>query len=466
MTSTIEKQFNYKKLLDRFPLITDIYKKCKRFTSSLFNSYGKINYDNVYAIGDIHGDYNALKQILLFIKCIINDNGIIKWNPLAINICIVQVGDILDGYRPGIEISENYKSRDIDIINLLLSLNDEAKQYNSRIILLYGNHEINGLFNIIDDIKLSNYQYSIKNYTIENAVEFNKRMNLLKDRILCEYHSVAIVNDYIFCHSGLILKIIKNLLELFEIPFNEYIQLEDKDKLYLINICATGLLNFILTNGTKTDEYINQYKYILLQLFQHREYKKIIYPIKDLNLIDKNMLKNNTNASNMLLNTKGMVIGHNIILNYKINNLENILYGIDNKISEGFGDINDYYQILKIEKDKEPEIINVLNYKFNKDNTIQKSFFDLSTHKTDLDKKVDETESESLLVQFSDNKSIKKVVSDFESEHNQSSSEKKVVDVLKKDHIQSHSSEQPDSQYTLQSPPPSPRIRFISIEDN
>ena len=380
--SYTDKQFNYKKFLNDFPLITDIYKKCNKYSTSIFNSYEKLNFDTVYAIGDIHGDYNALKQILLHIKCIIIDNGIIKWNPLAINTCIIQVGDILDGYRPGIKISEKYISRDIDIINLLLSLNDEAQQYNSKIILLYGNHEINGLFNIIDDIKLNNYKYSIRNNSIDDAIKFNKQIKLLKDRILCEYHSVVIVNNYIFCHSGIILKIIKKLLQLFEISFNEYLQLQDKDKLYLINICATGLLNFILTNGSTTDKYINQYKYILLQLFQHREYKDIIYPIKDLNPINKFILKNNARTSNVLLNTKGMVIGHNIILNYKINNLDNILYGIDNKISEGFGEINDYYQILKIEKDEKPEIINILNYKFNQQNLITQ-FDNKTINKTD-----------------------------------------------------------------------------------
>lgn len=402
--SYIDKQFNYKNFLNNFPLITDIYKKCNKYKSSMFNSYEKIKFDTVYAIGDIHGDYNALKQILLHIKCIIIDNGLIKWNPLAANTCIIQIGDILDGYRSGIEVSEKYKSRDIEIINLLLSLNDEAQQYNSKIILLYGNHEINGLFNNIDDIKLNNYKYSIKNNSIENALEFNKQIKLLKNRILCEYYSVVIVNNYIFCHSGIILKIIKKLLQLFEISFNEYLQLQDEDKLYLINICATGLLNFILTNGSSTDKYINQYKYILLQLFQHREYKNIIYPIINLNPIDRFLLKHNVNASNTLLNTKGMIIGHNIILNYKINNFDNILYGIDNKISEGFGKINDYYQILKIEKDKEPEIINVLNYKFNQHNLITQ--FDNKilnkTDKIDLNTEKDkENNDENLLISSS-----------------------------------------------------------------
>lgn len=366
-----DKQFNYIHFLNEFPLITDIYKKCNIYKNSIFKTYGKFNFENVYAIGDIHGDYNALKQILLYINCIIIENGFIKWNPLIKNTCIIQVGDILDGYRPGIEITSKYKSRDIDIIKLLLSLNDEAEQYNSKIILLYGNHEINGLFNNIDDIKLTNYRYSIKNNTLEEATEFNKQLKLLKDRILCEYFSVVIVNNYIFCHSGIILKIIKDLLQLFEISFSEYLQLQDKDKLFLINMCATGLLNFILTNEVKTDEYINQYKYILLQLFQHREYQNIIYPIQDLHPIDKQILKNNVNASNVLLNTKGMVIGHNIILNYKINKLENILYGIDNKISEGFGYINDTYQILKIEKNKEPIIITIPNENFKESINIQ-----------------------------------------------------------------------------------------------
>lgn len=45
-----------------------------------------------------------------------------------------------------------------------------------------------------------------------------------------------------------------------------------------------------------------------------------------------------------------------------------IFGGIDVKISEGFGEnkVNEIFQILKIEKDKDPEIIDIPNKNYKK----------------------------------------------------------------------------------------------------
>ena len=99
-----------------------------------------------------------------------------------------------------------------------------------------------------------------------------------------------------------------------------------------------------------------------MKVFNNREYESIVHEIKHLSSFKKIKLLNNMNETNLILNAKGMIIGHNTITKCKINHYNN-LWGIDAKISEGFGEdkINAIFQILKIEKDKDPEVISIPN---------------------------------------------------------------------------------------------------------
>ena len=349
-------------------LIKNIYKKCNKYTNSIFNNYDKTEYDTVYAIGDIHGDYETLLQILEYIKCIIykkeNNKNKIHWNPKCINTCLIQTGDILDGYRKGVSIKKEFVSKDIKIIKLLLRLSEECLKYNSKVILIYGNHEISALYRLIDDIKLKNYNYTILNPSIENIKIYNKKLKSIQEQIVCNYHTICIVNSYIFCHSGFIFKIILNLLSVFRIKKESFLNLQTSDKLFLINICALGLLEYILS-GKVHKQFIKQLQNILIKVFNNREYQDIINDINELTAANKIKLLTNINESNIILNTKGMIIGHNVIMKYKINNYNN-LWGIDVKLSEGFGKeiINETFQILKINKGQNPEIVNIPNKNF------------------------------------------------------------------------------------------------------
>lgn len=347
-------------------LIKDTYKKCNKYTNSIFNNYDKIEYDTVYAIGDIHGDYETLIQILEFINCIKKIDNKFHWNPKCKNTCLIQTGDIIDGYRYGVSIHKNFESKDLKIIKLLLRLSEECLQYNSRVILIYGNHEISAFYRLIDNIKLKNYNYTIINPSIEKIKIYNKKLRNLEEQILCNYHTICIVNNYIFCHSGFILKIILNLLSIFKIKKENFLNLNTSDKLFLINICALGLLQYILS-GKVNKKFIKQLQNILIKVFNNREYQDIINDINTLSAASKIKLLTNINETNLILNTNGMIIGHNVIMKYKINNYNN-LWGIDVKLSEGFGKniINETFQILKIKKDDQPEIINIPNKYFKK----------------------------------------------------------------------------------------------------
>ena len=356
------KQIQKDDILNNY-LINDIFYKCKKYKNSIFETYDKYNYDTVYAIGDIHGDYDALIKILNKINCIIkekNNEFEYKWNPKIKNTCIVQVGDIMGGYHDFSHkhvISKTYIPKEIKIIKFLLKLSEEALQYNSRIILLYGNHEIDVFFSMIDKIKMNTINDK-KNIIFK---DFSK----IKEEILCNYHSVCIVNSYLFCHAGIILKIIQKLMFLFNIDKEQFIELKQSDKLFLINVCVVGLLNSLLTNKIKKDN-IENIKQNIYNIFNNREYSKF-------RLIDQKLKENLTNTiklsinkhileTKQLYNIKGIIIGHNKTSDFVIHKYNDV-YDIDVKISEGFGtDIkNEYNQILKIIRNNKPEVINVLN---------------------------------------------------------------------------------------------------------
>ena len=82
MNNNYDIQFNNSfdhNLILNHNLIKDTYKKCNKYANSIFNTYDKTEYDTVYAIGDIHGDYNALIKILKHIDCIVKDEEFIPF---------------------------------------------------------------------------------------------------------------------------------------------------------------------------------------------------------------------------------------------------------------------------------------------------------------------------------------------------------------------------------------------------
>ena len=72
MTSTSSKPFlkNYSNFTN-----INIDQKC-----SEYKNLNKEMYDHVFAIGDIHGDYNAIISILIGINCIISRSSNQKFN--------------------------------------------------------------------------------------------------------------------------------------------------------------------------------------------------------------------------------------------------------------------------------------------------------------------------------------------------------------------------------------------------
>ena len=280
-----DKQSFDSKYLDQI-FSKDLDEKCTLATNNEV-------YSLVYSIGDIHGDYQAFHTIITRLinsenkPVILYDEHTKKyyWNSEVSNICIIQTGDIIDGVRQknlSPDYYEKYQNDDLKIIDIMLTLKEEAdsKPNNNKVILLYGNHEIENIFNIINikDLNYNNYLISdksklseidfctfdinpedwktnkekpnevdFKNYQVckmkignfsinfkdvklyDNSEEninnyiYNKNLithrfnyiHKLKDRILCNYQTYAIVNGYLFCHSGFISSFVEKLFNIY-----------------------------------------------------------------------------------------------------------------------------------------------------------------------------------------------------------------------------------------------------------
>jgi len=98
-----------------------------------------MNFNRIVSIGDIHGDFKIFKRILYMCK-VIDKRG----NWIGGETYVIQLGDTLDGKRPGVRISKTYlqESGELEIILYILMLDSQAKLTGGRVISILGNHEL------------------------------------------------------------------------------------------------------------------------------------------------------------------------------------------------------------------------------------------------------------------------------------------------------------------------------------
>jgi hypothetical protein len=222
----------------------------------------------IVAIGDIHGDLEALFSILLRAE-IINIEG--KWQ--ATDTFVVQTGDIMDkgrnitmlkrvGVRPDLNddpqvhpqyvdydiidkegniktISDHvetfnlpfgYEGDEIIIYKFLADLNTQAISGhfgNSRVLLCCGNHEVSNVIEYIDD----NYHHAITYGYIHpmdallfGGPDYPKRRELLTvgtgllaRKLGCMLKVIVVIGDFIFCHGGLNLNTFRDIHTISEL---------------------------------------------------------------------------------------------------------------------------------------------------------------------------------------------------------------------------------------------------------
>jgi hypothetical protein len=139
-----------------------------------------------------------------------------EWNPESKNVCVVIIGDILDGVRTESYLADmkpsNYKPQiEIKIFRFLNSLMEKAQEYNSRLIKLLGNHEINNISPFYGDF-VNKYIFN-ENKGFSNYYRGCTRFNVFNkgkigfDLIMKNGNGIIVkVNNNIFVHGQLAMK--------------------------------------------------------------------------------------------------------------------------------------------------------------------------------------------------------------------------------------------------------------------
>ena len=137
----------------------------------------------LYALGDIHGDYDRMIRLLRAAQLIDAQNA---WS--ARDSVLVVTGDMIDkGPRP------------VEVIRFLASLRKSAPQFGSEVIVLAGNHEAEFLAGLngeksaafVDDLR----QAGLK---AEDVAACRGDVG----KFLCSLPFAARVGDWFFCHAG------------------------------------------------------------------------------------------------------------------------------------------------------------------------------------------------------------------------------------------------------------------------
>jgi Calcineurin-like phosphoesterase len=144
---------------------------------------------DVYALSDVHADYDRLVNLLAavnLISSVTSDPATVDWT--GGKSILVITGDIIDKWKDSLKV-----------IALVQTLEQKAAMKGGRVIVTMGNHEAEFLANPND------------NKTLEFANEL-KRAGLKPSKVancegdiglfLCQLPIAVRVNDWFFCHAG------------------------------------------------------------------------------------------------------------------------------------------------------------------------------------------------------------------------------------------------------------------------
>ena len=284
------------------------------------------NYNNnkIVAIGDIHGDYYIFIELLKMAKVINSD---LKW--MGKDTFVIQLGDTLDGKRPDINIDSKYlkTTGEIEITNLILNLDKQAKKQGGRVISILGNHELYPYYYYND--KSFNDKY-VKTSDLENYKKLYKvsRFKYYKPgygdgaKLLGQTRPLIIqLGKFIFCHGSLN----KEFLELcIKNNLKKTINSNFVDITKLNKIVSDWLIG----NTKKVPFFINSSDNINPLFNRNLTNPKSLNKTECINLVDSVLQYFN--------NGQYLVMGHSTHKN--INTLcDNKVYRTDIAISRAFG---------------------------------------------------------------------------------------------------------------------------------
>ena len=274
------------------------------------------NNNRIIAIGDIHGDLEIFIELLKLAKVIDS-----KLNWIGKSTYIVQVGDTLDGVRPGIKYDNNYLNTpyELKIMKFILKLDSQAKKDSGRVISILGNHELYPYYFYKDKtfqkeyVKKADYKEYKKKYKISRD-DFYYPGKGIGAKIFGRTRPLILqLGQCIFCHGSLN----KTFLDMYT-----------KDGKFNINEVNKQTRDWFTGKRLKPPKYINE--------------SDEVNPLFNRDLTDPDMMtnKNCDKLVNPLFkyftNAKCIIMGHST--HKSISPLcNNKLYRIDIAISRAFG---------------------------------------------------------------------------------------------------------------------------------
>ena len=286
-------------------------KVCSKFPKCSINKV-----DRIIAVGDIHGDFDALLASLYDGK-VIDETG--KW--IGGNTIVVQVGDILDKGGRGKE-DETLKVDDSEwrIICYIEELQKMAFNDGGYVCLLLGNHEV---MNLKGDFRYTTRATMEYFGGLEGRTEAFRPGGIIFQKLACMTNGIIKIGSWVFVHAGLIPEALEDY--------------NNKDGLHSLN---TDLRDYLLGNLNQEDEKYNK----LMNLFSNNE--GIIWTRAfgreeaDCKLLDR--------ALSMELlqipgkpKSGGLIVGHTPQMYDNISGkCNNKLFAIDRGMSKAFGEEN------------------------------------------------------------------------------------------------------------------------------
>ena len=266
--------------------------------SYIINSNFKTN-GPIIAFGDLHGDWNSTINLLLKAN-LIKKGPFGRWVWTGKNTFLVQVGDQVD--RKSRSNSNKDEASELKIMKFMDQLHKQAVKENGAVLSLIGNHE---LMNTLGDFSYASPE-SIKSFGDKEGIgrleAFRPGGWLAKYMANNRYSNVR-VNDWLFIHGGINLKVAEN---------------------YSLNEINYLIREYLLGNISKDDPKVD---------FLLHDNQSIFW---DRSLSGNKVNLQNVNKLLKRLNIRGCVVGHtpqndiNSIANGKI-------WRIDIAASEAFG---------------------------------------------------------------------------------------------------------------------------------
>jgi len=185
-----------------------------KYLKKILNS--NMNSSRVISIGDIHGDFKIFKRILYM--CGVID---ISGNWTGGTTIVIQMGDTIDGKRPGVKMDKMYiqESGELEIILYILMLDSQAKLQGGRVVSILGNHELYCYY--LDDKDKKNY---IRDYVKKSDIDVFKYHKIDRDKFLMPGETggklfartrplILQIGEFLFIHGSITNSLIKYNLD-------------------------------------------------------------------------------------------------------------------------------------------------------------------------------------------------------------------------------------------------------------